>query len=602
MRSIRSRTLALVLGLLALGLSAISLVSYRDARHEIEELFDAELAQQARLLAGMIPAGMAPAARLALQQALDEAVVGSAAAGAREAEGAGAGEGDEARLQGHEYESKLGFVVLDDQGASLLRSASAPVAALARLLGASSSAQSAALPAAPAVPPAAAPASDPSAAASSSPGSPVAPPAASPAEPSTAAAAHAPAAPRRLDAHLAGYHTVAMDDGDWRLFVLRDARDRQWIVVGERQDVRGELVGRITLRSLLPDLVGLPLLALLVWLAIGWGLRPLARVVQRLKARDPDKLSPLEVDDVPQELEPVVASLDRLLLQLTALLERERRFLAYAAHELRTPLAVLRIHAQNALQAPDPADRDAALRQLEGGIERATRVVAQLLTLARLEPEAGNRQTAPIDLLALARRELAELTPLALERGQELALEVAGEADEGNDQGDASEVAGSDERGDVADTPGTTELAGRSTPAAGRARPSDFRLFADASGLGILLQNLVGNAVQHTPAGGRIRVLLEAGAEALTLRVQDSGPGVPPALRSKVFERFFRAGSGSGAGLGLAIVARIVELHGGTIALGDSPLGGLEVRVDLPRASRRSGLPGQAPVSANAPQ
>lgn len=393
-----------------------------------------------------------------------------------------------------------------------------------------------------------------------------------------------------------------MDDGDWRLFVLRDARDRQWIVVGERQDVRGELVGRITLRSLLPDLVGLPLLALLVWLAIGWGLRPLARVVQRLKERDPDKLSPLEVDDVPQELEPVVASLDRLLLQLTALLERERRFLAYAAHELRTPLAVLRIHAQNALQAPDPADRDAALRQLEGGIERATRVVAQLLTLARLEPEAGNRQTAPIDLLALARRELAELTPLALDRGQELALEVAGEADEGNDQGDASEVAGSDERGDVADTPGTTELAGRSTPAAGRARPSDFRLFADASGLGILLQNLVGNAVQHTPAGGRIRVLLEAGAEALTLRVQDSGPGVPPALRSKVFERFFRAGSGSGAGLGLAIVARIVELHGGTIALGDSPLGGLEVRVDLPRASRRPGLPGQAPVSANAPQ
>ena len=584
MRSIRSRTLALVLGLLALGLSAISLVSYRDARHEIEELFDAELAQQARLLAGMIPAGMAPAARLALQQALDEAVVGSAAAGAREAEGAGAGEGDEARLQGHEYESKLGFVVLDDQGASLLRSASAPVAALARLLGA----QPAALPAAPAVPLAAAPASDPSAAASSSPGSPVAPP--------------APAAPRRLEAHLAGYHTVAMDDGDWRLFVLRDARDRQWIVVGERQDVRGELVGRITLRSLLPDLVGLPLLALLVWLAIGWGLRPLARVVQRLKARDPDKLSPLEVDDVPQELEPVVASLDRLLLQLTALLERERRFLAYAAHELRTPLAVLRIHAQNALQAPDPADRDAALRQLEGGIERATRVVAQLLTLARLEPEAGNRQTAPIDLLALARRELAELTPLALDRGQELALEVAGEADEGKDQGDASEVAGSDERGDVADTPGTTELAGRSTPAAGRARPSDFRLFADASGLGILLQNLVGNAVQHTPAGGRIRVLLEAGAEALTLRVQDSGPGVPPALRSKVFERFFRAGSGSGAGLGLAIVARIVELHGGTIALGDSPLGGLEVRVDLPRASRRSGLPGQAPVSANAPQ
>ena len=124
MRSIRSRTLLLVLGLLAVALSVISYVSYRDARHEIEELFDAELAQQARLLAGMIPADMAPAARLALQQALDEAVVGSAMAS----------EDDEAHPQGHEYESKLGFVVLDDAGNSLLQSASAPVGALERLL------------------------------------------------------------------------------------------------------------------------------------------------------------------------------------------------------------------------------------------------------------------------------------------------------------------------------------------------------------------------------------------------------------------------------------------------------------------------------------
>ena len=563
MRSIRSRTLALVLGLLAVGLSAISLVSYRDARHEIEELFDAELAQQARLLAGMIPAGMAPAARLALQQALDEAVVGSAAAagaataGDARGDNAGGGEGDrrkredgveeeggEARLQGHEYESKLGFVVLDDQGASLLRSASAPVAALARLLGASSAAQPTASSADPAVTSPTAPPNAPSAA---------------------AGAAPPPAAPWRPGAHLAGYHTVALDDGDWRLFVLRDARDRQWIVVGERQDVRGELVGRITLRSLLPDLVGLPLLALLVWLAIGWGLRPLARVVQRLKERDPERLSPLEVDDVPQELEPVVASLDRLLLQVTALLERERRFLAYAAHELRTPLAVLRIHAQNALQAPDCADRDAALRQLEGGIDRATRVVAQLLTLARLEPDAGNRHMARIDLLALARQELAELTPLALEHDQELALEVADADGE-----KAGEGKGRTEEG----APARDE---------GAERGGDFRLVADGPALGILLQNLVSNAVHNTPPAGRIRVVLEAGAQAVALRVQDSGPGVAPALRDKVFERFFRAGNGAGAGLGLSIVARIVERHRGTIRLGDSPLGGLEVWVQLPR-------------------
>lgn len=167
-------------------------------------------------------------------------------------------------------------------------------------------------------------------------------------------------------------------------------------------------------------------------------------------------------------------------------------------------------------------------------------MVAQLLTLARLEPDASRPKRLVIDLLALVREQLAELTPLADEHGQDLALE----ADEG----------------------------------------ADFHLEGDAGSLGILMQNLVGNAVQHTPPDGCIRVLLEASPAAIVLRVQDSGHGVPPALREKVFERFFRAGGGEGAGLGLAIVARIVELHGGTIALDDCPLGGLEVRVVLPRS------------------
>lgn len=529
MRSIRSRTLVLVLGLLAVALSVISYVSYRDARHEIEELFDAVLAQQARLLAGMIPADMAPDARLALQQALDGAVVGTSTQGADEADD------EEARPLGHEYESKLGFVVLDDAGNSLLQSASAPVGALERLLAELAR---------------------------------------------TGEAGGASGALASVGARLAGYHTVSMPDGDWRLFVLQDARDRQWILVGERQDVRGELVGKITLRSVLPDLVGLPLVGLLVWLAIGWGLRPLRVMVRRLKQRDPDKLSPLEVGDVPQELEPMVASLNRLLLQVTTLLERERRFVAYAAHELRTPLAVLRIHAQNALQAPDPADRDGALHQLEGGIDRATRVVAQLLTLARLEPDAGSRRMEQVDLLALARQELAELTPLALERGQELALE-AGEGEEG-EEGEAASRGGERAEGRSGDE--NEKGAAVDMDAEAGRNGADFRLVADAPGVGILLQNLVSNAVQHTPPGGRIRVVLEADAAAVVLRVQDSGPGVPPELRGKVFERFFRVGGGSGAGLGLSIAARIVELHHGTISLGDSPLGGLEVWVRLPRA------------------
>lgn len=488
MRSIRSRTLLLVLGLLSLTLTLISYKSYRDARHKVEEVFDAGLVQTARLLAGMVGGELPAPMRQTMQAALDEAMAQNGAADE--------GDGDApARAVGHEYESKLGFVVYDEHGQALLQSASAPAAALDALVQRR-------------------------------------PPSAD-----VAATADRVAAP--LPEALAGYHEVRVQGHRWRLFMLHDVRDRQWVLVGEREDVRGELAAKIALRSLLPDLIGLPLLAVLVWLAVGWGLRPLARMVRLLKARDPGNLSPLVLAPLPQELEPVVASLNRLLGQLTALLEREKRFLADAAHELRTPLAVLRIHAQNALQAPDPGDREEALKQLVGGVERATRVVAQLLTLARLEPGAAKAAMAPLDLATFVRGALAGLIPLALERGQELSFECA----EGG----------------------------------------DFSVPADAPSLEILLQNLVANALQHSPEGGQVRVELRPSDGAVALSVHDSGPGVPPALRAQVFERFFRHGPGQGAGLGLSIVARIAELHGGSIELGDSPLGGLEFRVRLPR-------------------
>lgn len=488
--SIRARTLALVLGVLVLALTVISWRSYSDAQHEIEELFDAQLAQTARLLAGMIGGEMPEAARQALQQSLDGAL-----AIRREAP-------ENAGVHGHKYESKLGFVVFDARGRSLLQSASAPVGALGRLvMDVHRRAPALTLP----------PAASESLAA--------------------------------LGPYLAGYHDVSLEGRHWRIFMLHDRIDDLWILVAEREDVRGELVGKITLRSLLPDLIGLLLLAALVWLAIGVGLRPLRQVAAAIKARDAGNLAPLALGPLPQELEPMVAALDRLLRQVDDLLGREKRFIADAAHELRTPLAVLRIHAQNALEAPDPADRAEALRQLIGGVERSTRVVAQLLTLARLEPEVVRSAMRELDLAPWLRGELAELIPLALARGQELDLEF-------------------DET-------------------------ADYRLCADAPSLGTLLQNLIGNAVQYTPEGGRIAVSLQAGAEQVALVVADSGPGVPPGQREQLFRRFFRQGEGSGAGLGLSIVQRIVELHGGSIGLDDSPLGGLRVEVRLPRAVRR---------------
>lgn len=474
MHSIRSRTMVLVLGLLGVSLAIISWLSYRDAQHEIEEVFDAQLAQTARMLEGLVSRDMSAEARAALQQTLNQAI----------------GRHDPA-APGHPYEGKLAFQVVDGNAEVILRSASAPTELVERL---------------------------------------------------QAGQVHGDGRADRMPGlhdQSAGYREVAVGEHRWRVFVLQDLPDGYWIVVGERDDVRGELVEKIALRSLIPDFIGLPLLALLVWLAIGWSLAPLKRMAELIRARDPDRLTPLELAGLPQELEPMVAALNRLLQQLNTLLEREKRFLADAAHELRTPLAVLRIHAQNALDAPDPADRAEALRQMLHGVDRATRLVAQLLTLARLEPNAAQLKLQEVDLQAFVRNELAELIPLALERDQDLMLSV------------------DDTR--------------------------DYRLQADATSLGVLLQNLVGNAIQYTPQHGRIEVLLQDVGDGVVLQIQDSGPGVAEEMRDQLFERFFREGSGTGAGLGLSIVQRIVELHRGSIALEDSPLGGLGVRVRLPR-------------------
>ncbi|WP_339906346.1 ATP-binding protein [Pseudomonas guineae] len=486
MRSIRARTLLLVLGLLSLSMTLISYKSYRDAQHEIEELFDAQLAQTARMLAGLVGQNMSQSERTTLQSALNLALQNRQNSDDKEARA------------GHAYESKLAFQVLDEQGGTVLQSASAPTGALAKMVESFHQ---------------------------------------------NAAGAHTPLTTEPLSSlaeRLVGYHTVALEDYHWRLFMLHDRADHHLILIAEREDVRGELATKIALRSLLPDLIGLPLLALLVWLAIGWGLRPLQRMAELIKSRAPDNLAPLILEPLPIELEPMGAALNRLLMQVNQLLDQEKRFIADAAHELRTPLAVLRIHAQNALDAPDPQDRNEALRQLGGGVERATRVVAQLLTLARLDPNVVQLAMRELDLLGYVRNELAELIPLALDRQQELNLDAL--------------------------------------------EPADYQLLADGPSLGTLLQNLVSNAVQYTPHGGHIQVQLEAQADAIILRVQDSGPGVAEAQREKLFERFYRLGDGQGAGLGMSIVSRVVELHRGSISLGDSPLGGLEVAVRLPRS------------------
>ena len=151
----------------------------------------------------------------------------------------------------------------------------------------------------------------------------------------------------------------------------------------------------------MPDLLGIPLMVLLVWFAIGSGLKPLDELARLIRLREPNSLQPIVLSDLPSELEPVQAALNRMLEQLHQLLAREQRFIADAAHELRTPLAVLKIHAENAMQATDPGEREQALQHLRQGVERATRLISQMLTLARLADDqqrqrsGGNRLRGP---------------------------------------------------------------------------------------------------------------------------------------------------------------------------------------------------------------
>ncbi|HEX6267140.1 MAG TPA: ATP-binding protein [Burkholderiales bacterium] len=304
----------------------------------------------------------------------------------------------------------------------------------------------------------------------------------------------------------------------------------------EAREAREEIVEALGEALVWPLAAALPALAAAIWLGIGSGLRPLRELRAQLARRGVADLAPFDNSRTPSEIEPLVAELNRLFGRIDEALQRERRLTADAAHELRTPLAVLSTQAQVARRASSDAVRDEALDALVAGATRAARLIEQMLTLARLE--SGQVEGAPqrVDLRGLAREALAELAPRALEKNLEVALA----------------------EGPAAAADGNPAL------------------------IAVLLRNLVDNAVRYTPAGGRVRVAVRAPAE---LEVLDSGPGVPAAELPRLGERFHRlAPQGeSGSGLGLSIVLRIAELHRARVRFAPGPDGiGLAVRVAFP--------------------
>jgi two-component system, OmpR family, sensor histidine kinase QseC len=342
-----------------------------------------------------------------------------------------------------------------------------------------------------------------------------------------------------------GFRTVSVDGVAWRVFAAHGAARDVRVYVGEQVDSRSAIL-RAALRGTLgPMLLALPLLALGAWWAVARGLAPLRALGRTLASRRADDLRPLGAADAPTEMLPMLAALNGLFARIATLLESERRFTADAAHELRTPIAAIRAQAQVALAEADDALRRDALRHTIDGCDRATRLVEQLLTLARIEAErapAGQR----FDLAALAQAVVAEIAPRALAKQQKVEFEGApGSAVEG-----------------------------------------------DETLLRVLVRNLVDNAVRYSPARSRIEVRVAPDADEVVFEVADSGLGLDDAELRRLGERFFRVAGNdeSGSGLGWSIVRRIAAAHDADLRVARSAVGGLEVRVALPSAAASSAV------------
>lgn len=375
-----------------------------------------------------------------------------------------------------------------------------------------------------------------------------------------ARSANAPVQP--LLGQAQGFGERRIGDTDWRVFAAESVEREVQVYVAEQADSRNDIL-RAVLRSVgVPLTLALPLLALGVWGAVRRGTAPLRQLSRQLAARRPQDLQPVQLPDTPTEMAPLLAELNGLFERLQALLESERRFTADAAHELRTPLAALRMQAQVALGASDDAPaRRRALQATLQGCDRAAHLVEQLLTLARLEAQAADDPSgparrpvgavtpvAPVDLAVVARRVAAQAASEALARGQDLALE--------------------------ADAP--------------------VPLAADDTLLGVLVRNLVDNALRYSPPGAQVQISVRAEAGAACLAVEDSGPGLSDAEIARLGERFYRVlraatpgdEGASGSGLGWSIVRRIAQAQGAQVVVARSAaLGGLAVRVSWPQAA-----------------
>lgn len=469
-RSIRRFLLSGILALVSASLAVSALIGYLEASHEMEELFDARLAQSARITNQLLGRyleqnGELPANGTVYQeweQSNPEPWQKDKSFNLR-------GEDRELTPFGHEFERNLYFQLLSEQGGILLRSPSAP-------------------------------------------GQP-------------------------LGALAPGFNSVTKDNHEWRTFTLYNQDAQTWLIVAERDDERSELASKMATLTMLPLLITLPFLLGLLWWLISRGLAPLRQLAQAIGERHPANLSPLNLKIRAQELTPLTNEINRLMHALADTIEREKQFTNEAAHELRTPLAVLRIHSENALAAEDAESRQHSLQKMLLALDRSDRLLRQLLTQARIDNQQG-LELSELNLNQLLQGTLATLAPIALKKDQQLSLE------------------------------GTEQLT----------------VMGQATLLELMFSNLIDNALRYTQAQGEIVVEAYQEGHRVRVDIRDNGPGIPTAALSRLCERFFRVNpqQGDGVGLGMAIVSRIAQLHGADLDIHNRPEGGLEVSVLLP--------------------
>ncbi len=332
-----------------------------------------------------------------------------------------------------------------------------------------------------------------------------------------------------------GYITRQINGESWRMFGLTDLDDGVTVVVGENIEIRTELQREILANGLWPFLVLLPVIIMAILGAISKGLRPLQTVTARVASRSPTSLTPLSKQGTPVEILPLVEALNDLFTRVQQALDNERRFTANAAHELRTPLAAIKTHAQ-VLQMNAAPDTQPSINQVIRGIDRASHMVQQLLTLARAEIKVQEGTTFhSLNLVSVTRNVMLDFANLALEK--EINLSFDHDVD-------------------------------------------NVTVQADEALLQIVIQNLLDNAIRYTPAEGTVNVTLKEEQGKAVLTVEDSGPGIEPDKQAQMFQRFQRGEESDqlGVGLGLSIVNQVCQLHGIKLSMERSQaLGGLAV-------------------------